>query len=249
MDDKIVFEGSGIALRQLPDVLFLDLPGREQGMLALGPIIPAHAFQRLFSAVNFPADVERIEIDGDRVIEKRERGQRPEKAAPSALRAALENDKIMKVSVREEPEVPPGLNALVPAVLVDGFLRFELADRVVVLPLEIGGIQEGREIPEQILRGHGRDLAAVRLEERGNHAPVLVEGFVELMQNSPAMIGKESLVCARGRIRGDPLREKEDELLTAKPARLHHLPVAANRSFRVIAAHEPGWQRSSVILL
>ena len=39
----------------------------------------------------------------------------------------------MKVSIREESEVPSGLNALVPAILVDGFLRFELPDRVVVV--------------------------------------------------------------------------------------------------------------------
>ena len=218
MDDEIVFEGNGVALRQLPDVLFLDLPGREQRMLALRPIVPAHAFEGLFRPVDFPADVERVEIDGDRVIEERQRGQRPEKTAPRALRAALENDEIVKVSVGEEPEVPPGLNALVPAILMDGFLRLELADRVVVLPLEIGGIQEGGEIPEQILGGHGGDPAAVRLEERGNDAPVLVERFVELMQNAPVMIGKELLVRARGRIRGDPLGEKENELLPAKPA-------------------------------
>ena len=174
-------------------------------MLALRPIVPAHAFERLFGPVNFPADVERVEIDGDRIIEERQRGQRPEKTAPRALRTALENDEIVKVSVREEPEVPPGLNALVPAVLVDGFLRLELADRVVILPLEIGGIQEGGEVPEQILGGHGGDPAAVRLEERGDDAPMLVERFVELMQNAPVMIGKELLVRARGRIRGDPL--------------------------------------------
>ena len=205
VDDEIVLEGNGIALGQLPDVLFLDLPGREQGMLALGSIIPAHTFEGLFRPVDFPANVERVEIDCDRVVEERERGQCPEKSAPRALRAALENDEIVKVSVREEPEVPPGLNALVPAILMNGFLRLELADRVVVLPLEIGGIQEGGEIPEQILGGHGGDPAAVRLEERGDDAPVLVERFVELMQNAPVMIGKELLVRARGRIRGDPL--------------------------------------------
>ena len=111
----------------------------------------------------------------------------------------------MKVSVRKEPEVPPSLDALVPAILMDGFLRLELADRVIVLPLEVGGIQEDGEVAEQILGGHGRDPAAVRLEERGDDAPVLVERFVELMQNAPVMIGKELLVRARGRIRGDTL--------------------------------------------
>ena len=206
--------------------LFLDLLGREQRMLAFRAIVAAHAFQRLFRAVDFPADVERVEIDGDRIVEERQRGQRPEKAAPRALRTALENDEIVKVSVGEEPEVPPGLDALVPAVLVDGFLRLELADRVVVLPLEIGGIEEECEIPEQILGGHGGDPAAVRLEERGDDAPVLVEGFVELVQNAPVMIGKELLVRAGGRIRGDPLGEKENELFPAKPAGLHRLPVA-----------------------
>ena len=104
-------------------------------MLALRAIVTAHAFQGLFRAVDFLADIERIEIDGDRVVEERQRGQRPEKAAPRALRTALQNDEIVKVSISEEREVPPSLDAVVPAVLVDGFLRLELANRVVVLPL------------------------------------------------------------------------------------------------------------------
>jgi hypothetical protein len=66
----------------------------------------------------------------------------------------------------------------------------------------------------------------VRLEERGDDAAVLVERLVELMQNAPVVIGKELLVRACGRIRGDPLREKENELFPAKPPRLHRLPVA-----------------------
>ena len=66
-------------------------------------------------------------------------------------------------------------------------------------------LQEGREIPEQILRGHGRDPASVRLEERRDDTPVLVERFVELMQNAPVMIGKELLARARRWISVDPL--------------------------------------------
>jgi hypothetical protein len=137
VNDKVIKKRDNVPLRQLADVLFLDLLGREQGMFSLRPIIPAHAFERLFGPVNFSADVERVEIDCDRVIEERRRGQRPKKAAPRALRTSLENDEIVKVSVREEPEIPSGLNALVPAVLMDGFLRLELAYRVVVLPFEI----------------------------------------------------------------------------------------------------------------
>ena len=132
----------------------------------------------------------------------------------------------MKVSVRKESEVPTGLDALMPAILVDGFHRLELSDRVVVVSFEVGGVQEGREIPEQILGGHGRDPASVRLEERRDDTPVLVERFVELMQNAPVMFGKELLIRAGGRIRRDALREKENELFPAKPARLHRLPVA-----------------------
>ena len=89
----------------------------------------------------------------------------------------------------------------------------------------------------------------MRLEERGDDAPMLLEGFVELMQDAPVMIGQELLVCARGRIRGDPLGEKEGKLFPTKPARQHRLPVAVERSFRVIAAQESGSQRSSVIRL
>ena len=195
-------------------------------MLPFRPVIPTHALKRFFRAVDFPADVERIQIDGDRVVEERKRGQRPEKPAPRALRSAFEDDEIVKVSVGEEPEVPSCLNALVPAVLVDGFLRLELADGIVVLALEVGGIEERREIPEQILGGHRRDPAAVRLEERGDDSPMLVESFIELVQNAPVVIGKKLLVRGGWGIRRDPLREKENELFPAKLAGLHRLPVA-----------------------
>jgi hypothetical protein len=53
-----------------------------------------------------------------------------------------------------------------------------MAARIIILPIEIGGIQKSGEIPEQILGGHGGDPAAVLLEERGNDAPVLVKRFV-----------------------------------------------------------------------
>ena len=43
MDDEIVFEGNGIALRQLADLLLLDLLGCEQGMSALNEIVAAYA--------------------------------------------------------------------------------------------------------------------------------------------------------------------------------------------------------------
>ena len=45
----------------------------------------------------------------------------------------------------------------------------------------------------------------MRLEEQGDDAPMLIEEFVELMQNPPVMIGQEPLVCARGWIHGDRL--------------------------------------------
>ena len=80
-----------------------------------------------------------------------------------------------------------------PAILVDGFHRLELSDRVVVVSFEVGGVQEGREIPEQILGGHRRDPAAVRLEERDDDSPMLVERFIELVQNAPVVIGKKLL--------------------------------------------------------
>jgi hypothetical protein len=72
VNDKVIKKRDNVPLRQLADVLFLGLPGREQGMFSLRPIIPAHAFERLFGPVDFPADVERVEIDGDGIIQKRE---------------------------------------------------------------------------------------------------------------------------------------------------------------------------------
>jgi hypothetical protein len=53
----------------------------------------------------------------------------------------------------------------------------------------------------------------MRLKERGDDSPMLVERLVELVQDAPVMIGKESLVRSRGRIGRDALGEKEDKLL------------------------------------
>jgi hypothetical protein len=74
------------------------------------------------------------------VVEERERGQGPEEAAARTLRPAFEDDEIVEVSIGEETKGPSGLHALMPAVLVDGFLRLELADRVVVVPLDIRSV-------------------------------------------------------------------------------------------------------------
>ena len=92
-------------------------------MLAFGTIVATNALQGPFRPVDLLSDILRIEIDGDRVITKWERGKCPEDPAPGALRTALEDNEIVEVSVGEEPEVPPCLDALMPAVLVDGFLR------------------------------------------------------------------------------------------------------------------------------
>ena len=107
VNDKIVFEGDGIALGQLPDLVLLDIHCREQRMLALGAIVTAHAFQGLFGPVDFLADVKGVEIDGDRIVEERQRGQGPEKAAPSPLRTALEDDEIVKDPSAKNPKFRP----------------------------------------------------------------------------------------------------------------------------------------------
>ena len=66
----------------------------------------------------------------------------------------------------------------------------------------------------------------MRLEERGDDSPVLVERFIELVQNAPVVIGKKLLVRGGRGIRRDALREKENELFPAKLAGLHRVPVA-----------------------
>ena len=57
-----------------------------------------------------------------------------------------------------------GLHALVPAILMNGFLFAELADGIVVVAPEIRRIEERGVIPEQIRGGHCRDSAAVWLQ-------------------------------------------------------------------------------------
>jgi hypothetical protein len=50
---------------------------------------------------------------------------------------------------------------------------------------------------------------------------MLVESFIELVQNAPVVIGKKLLVRGGRGIRRDPLREKDNELFAAKPAPLY----------------------------
>jgi hypothetical protein len=45
----------------------------------------------------------------------------------------------------------------------------------------------------------------MRLEERGNNPPVLVERFVKLLQSAPVMIGKKPFIRACGKICSDAL--------------------------------------------
>ena len=117
-------------------------------MLALCDIVATNALQGLFRPIDLFSDILRVEIDRDGVVKKRERGERPEDAAAGALRTALEDDEIVIESVCEESEIPSCLNTLMPAVLMDGFLLSKLSDGVVVVSLEIGGIEESGVVAE-----------------------------------------------------------------------------------------------------
>jgi hypothetical protein len=119
VNNEIVFEGRNIPSGEFVDPLFFDFLGCEQGMLAFSAIVATNALQGFFRPVNLGSDVLRVEIDGDCVITKWERGERPEDPAPGALRTAFEDDEIVIESVGEKSEIPSRLYTLVPAVLLD----------------------------------------------------------------------------------------------------------------------------------
>jgi hypothetical protein len=83
-------------------------------------------------------------------------------------------------SVGNEPEGFPGLHALTPAVLMDGFLLAKLSDGIVVVAPKIGGIEEDRVVAKRVVAWHRPHAAAVRLEKRGYDPSVLVESFAVL---------------------------------------------------------------------
>ena len=69
---------------------------------------------------------------------------------------------------------------------MDSFLLPELTDRVIAIPAQVRGIEEGRVVPVEIFRPHGCDPASMALEERSKHSSMLGEGLV--------VLGKEPLV-------------------------------------------------------
>ena len=91
MDDVVIEEGNRISLGQIADALLLHLLGSQEGMLPLRRIVPANPFEGLFRLVDFAADVLGVEIDRDRVVQKRQRGQRPEDPPPRPLGTPLQD--------------------------------------------------------------------------------------------------------------------------------------------------------------
>ena len=137
MNNVVVEEGNRIPLGKIADALLLHLLGCQERMLSLCRIVTPHPFEGLFRLVDFPPDILRVEIDRDRVVQKRKRGQRPEDPTPRPLRTPLEDHEIVVEAVRIEPKVFPRLHPLVPAVLMDGFLLPELTDRVIAIPAQV----------------------------------------------------------------------------------------------------------------
>jgi hypothetical protein len=119
VNDEIVFERCDISSGEFLDPLLLDFLCREKGMLALCKIVATNALQGPFRPVDLLSDILRVEIDRDGVVKKRQRGERPEDPAASALRTALEDHQIIIKSVCEKSEIPSCLNTLMPAVLLD----------------------------------------------------------------------------------------------------------------------------------
>jgi hypothetical protein len=88
-------------------------------MFALCEVVAANALQRSFRPIDLLSDTLRVEIDRNGIVKKRQRRKSPEDPAASALRTALEDDKIVIKSVCEKSEILSRLNTLMPAVLMD----------------------------------------------------------------------------------------------------------------------------------
>ena len=137
MNNVVVEEGNSVPLGKIADALFLHLLGCQERMLSFCRIVTPHPLEGLFRLIDFTPDILWVEIDRDRVVQKRKRGQRPEDPTPRPLRTPLEDHKVVVEAVRIEPKVFPCLHPLVPAVLMDSFLLPELTDRVIPIPAQV----------------------------------------------------------------------------------------------------------------
>lgn len=132
----------------------------------------------------------------------------------------------MEIAVCEKSEARAGLDALVPAILLDGFLRAKLANRIVAVAGEVGRIEEVGVVAKEILRGHRRDPAAVGLVKRSQNAAVLFERLMVLFDHALVMRAERGGFHAGRGINRDAIREKDGEIFPAQSPHLHFLPVA-----------------------
>jgi hypothetical protein len=106
-----------------------------------------------------------IEIDGDRVVEKRQLRQILNNPSPGSLRSPLQQNQVVVAAVVKESEFRGALICAIPDVLLNAGETIELGQRVVSEPLPERWINRVREMQIVFLIAHGPDTAAASIKE------------------------------------------------------------------------------------
>ena len=205
--------------------LLLFQHGQQRHLLFAG-VVAGDSVVLLFFLEDFLANGQRVDVDRDGVVEEPEIGQPADQTGMGHFRPASEGDDGMIVAVHPETVVVLTVGFGVPAVLLDGQLRVEGFEDVVIESLGQRRIQEHLVVPVMVGIGHRNDASALSRENTGQHLVELGEFRLHLLQRH--LVERRQRLGAAGGLRRVVYlaRDVEDETLAAEIAVRHRLPVA-----------------------
>ena len=219
-------ERDRLALHQRVNFLHLLFHDGEQGNFLFAGVVAGHAVVLFFLLVDFLRNRERINIHGDGVIEQPEIGEALNDAGIGRARPAGQDDDRVIMAVEEEAEIGLAAAFAVPAIFLNGKLRFKPVRRVVIEPVIERRIQKPFVMPEMVKVGHGEDARTAGAEDFKQQPVNMVELGFKLVEQRVIVVAAGGGGLERLRHILQRARDVEDDALPAEFAFCHGLPVA-----------------------
>ena len=185
-------ERNGVPLHQRRDFPLLFFHHGQERELLLAGIVAGDSVVRLFFLGNFLANRQRVEIHRDRVIEQPQTGEPVDDSGIGRLRPAGQGDDGVVAPVHEKAEVGLAVAFGMPAILLNGQLRVESVNRVVIESVGQRRIEERLVMPIMVGILHRNDPRPLAGENARQH-------FVDVLKLRPQLRQKLLVILGQRR--------------------------------------------------
>ena len=195
-DDEQRVERDRLPLHQRMNFLLLLFHHRQQRDFLFTGVVAGHAVMFLFLLVDFLGDGQRINVDGDGVVQQPEIGEALDDAGIGRARPARERDDGVIMAVQIKPEIALAVALAVPAIFLNRKFRHKILGGVKIKPVGQRRIEKLFVVFEMVEVGH-------RQHARAGAGENFLEQMVDVRELGLQLVEQRQVILAQGRVAGE----------------------------------------------